>query len=172
MSMPPPPPNYGAAAPQMAVPFASWGQRVAAYFVNVAMLLLLFIPILIVSLILGAVSDALGGLFLILAYLALLVLSFYWYFQEGAKGQSPGKKVMGIQVVNADTGQFIGGGMGIARSLVNGIINGIPCYIGFLWPLWDAKKQTLADKVLKTVVIAGPKQDFMSALKSSIPGMK
>jgi uncharacterized RDD family membrane protein YckC len=156
----------------MAIPFASWGQRFLAVLINFAMVLLLFIPVFIISLILGAVSDALGGLFLILAYLAILVLSFYWYFQEGAKGQSPGKKVMGIQVVNADTGQFIGGGMGIARYFVNSIINGIPCYIGWLWPLWDAKKQTLGDKVLKTVVIAGPKQDFMSALKSSIPGIK
>jgi uncharacterized RDD family membrane protein YckC len=27
------------------------------------------------------------------------------------------------------------------------------CYIGFLWPLWDTKRQTLADKIMQTVVI-------------------
>ena len=29
----------------------------------------------------------------------------------------------------------------------------IICYIGWLFPLWDSKRQTLADKIMKTVVI-------------------
>jgi uncharacterized RDD family membrane protein YckC len=171
MTMPPPPMGYGAPPVTNAIPFASWGQRVAAVLINAVIGLLLFIPIIIVAIIFGLISDALGGLFVIIAYLGLIGLIFYWYFLEGKSGQTPGKKVMGIQVVNADTGQFIGGGMGIARYFVNGIVNGLPCYLGYLWPLWDAKKQTLGDKVMKTVVIAGPKQDFVSAIKTSIPGL-
>ena len=27
------------------------------------------------------------------------------------------------------------------------------CYIGFLFPLWDAKRQTIADKLMKTVCV-------------------
>jgi hypothetical protein len=27
------------------------------------------------------------------------------------------------------------------------------CYVGYLWPLWDGKRQTLADKMLGTVCI-------------------
>ncbi|MDQ1539752.1 MAG: hypothetical protein QOH29_478, partial [Actinomycetota bacterium] len=26
-------------------------------------------------------------------------------------------------------------------------------YLGYLWPLWDSKRQTFADKILKTVVV-------------------
>ena len=26
-------------------------------------------------------------------------------------------------------------------------------YVGYLWPLWDAKRQTFADKIMKTVVV-------------------
>jgi len=32
-------------------------------------------------------------------------------------------------------------------------IDAVICYVGFLFPLWDAKRQTLADKIMKTVVI-------------------
>jgi hypothetical protein len=27
-------------------------------------------------------------------------------------------------------------------------------YLGYLWPLWDAKRQTFADKICSTVVLA------------------
>ena len=54
-------------------------------------------------------------------------------------------------------------GMGIVRWLIPAVIGFIPC-IGFiffivdlLFPLWDAKKQTLHDKAVKSVVIVVPK---------------
>jgi uncharacterized RDD family membrane protein YckC len=30
------------------------------------------------------------------------------------------------------------------------------CYVGYLWPLWDDKRQTFADKILGTVVVERP----------------
>jgi uncharacterized RDD family membrane protein YckC len=179
MTMPPPPPGapqtqYGQPAygqPQMsaAVPFASWGQRVGATLVDGLFGFALYIPVLILTAIGGAISESLGGLIFLLGYVAIIGVTFYFHFLTGKTGQSPGKKVMGIQVVHANTGQFIGGGMGILRNLAH-VVDAIPCYIGFLFPLWDAKKQTLADKVMTTVVVAGPKSDFVSAFKSIIPG--
>jgi len=65
-----------------------------------------------------------------------------------------GKKWAGTRVLREQDGQVIGGGMGIARYILH-ILDAIPCYLGFLWPLWDAKKQTFADKILKTVVVKG-----------------
>jgi hypothetical protein len=50
------------------------------------------------------------------------------------------------------TGQPVGGGLGIGRYFLH-IVDSIPCYIGYLWPLWDAKKQTFADKLVKTLVV-------------------
>ncbi len=29
----------------------------------------------------------------------------------------------------------------------------ITCFIGYLFPLWDDKRQTLADKIMRTVVV-------------------
>ena len=30
------------------------------------------------------------------------------------------------------------------------------CYLGWLWPLWDRRNQTFADKIMNTVVIIQP----------------
>ncbi len=153
---------------QAAVPFASWGQRVLATLIDSGGLLIAFIALAIIGAILSKISSALGGLFLFLGYLLLIAASFYFAFLTGKNGQSPGKKVMGIQVVHANTGQFIGGGMGVVRGLAH-IVDGAICYIGYLLPLFDAKKQTIADKIMSTVVIAGPKQELVSAFTSSLP---
>ena len=87
-------------------------------------------------------------------------VALYFQFLTGSTGASPGKRLMGIKVVKEIYGQVIGGGMGIAGSFIH-IIDGIPCYVGYLWPLWDAKKQTFTDKVMSTVVLANqPKASF------------
>ena len=32
-------------------------------------------------------------------------------------------------------------------------LSAIPCYLGFLWPLWDQRKQAWHDMIAKTVVV-------------------
>ena len=70
----------------------------------------------------------------------------------GTTGQSYGKKIAGTRLILEATGQPPGGGLGIGRFFVH-ILDALPCYLGFLWPLWDSKRQTFADKILKTVVV-------------------
>ena len=36
------------------------------------------------------------------------------------------------------------------------IVDSLVCYLGWLWPLWDSKNQTFADKIMSTVVIIQP----------------
>jgi uncharacterized RDD family membrane protein YckC len=43
--------------------------------------------------------------------------------------------------------------MAFVRDLAH-FLDGI-FYIGYLWPLWDPKRQTFADKVCSTVVLEG-----------------
>jgi len=63
-------------------------------------------------------------------------------------------------VIDERTGRTIGGGLGIVRQIVH-VVDGIICYIGYLFPLWDPKRQTIADKIMTTVVLPNqPKQDF------------
>ena len=49
-------------------------------------------------------------------------------------------------------GQPIGGGMAFVRDLAH-TVDGLICYVGYLMPLWDARRQTVADKMLNTVVL-------------------
>ena len=60
-----------------------------------------------------------------------------------------------IQVLSEATGQPIGFGMSIVRQLAH-FVDGLLFYIGYLFPLWDAKRQTLADKIMSTVVLPIP----------------
>ena len=30
---------------------------------------------------------------------------------------------------------------------------GLPCYLGYFWPLWDPEKQTFSDKVMNTIAV-------------------
>jgi uncharacterized RDD family membrane protein YckC len=84
--------------------------------------------------------------------LLALVWGLYNAYQAGVTGQSFGKRTAGTRLQREVDGQPIGGGLGIGRYFLH-IIDGVPCYLGFLWPLWDAKRQTFADKILKTVVV-------------------
>jgi uncharacterized RDD family membrane protein YckC len=122
--------------------YANWGQRVGAYLIDVA-------PAVVVVIVLSRISVALW----VVGWLLSLGWTIYnrWYL-GGTTGQSLGKKALNIRLVSEETGQPIGMLMAFARDICH-FVDSIICYIGFLFPLWDAKRQTLADKIVKTVVI-------------------
>ena len=41
----------------------------------------------------------------------------------------------------------------IGRDLCHTFIDGFG-YIGFLWPLWDQRRQTFADMIVRTLVVS------------------
>ena len=63
-----------------------------------------------------------------------------------------GKRVTKIKLIGEDTAEPIGALNAFLRDLVH-TVDGF-AYIGYLWPLWDQKKQTFSDKLMKTVVIS------------------
>ena len=73
-------------------------------------------------------------------------------YRQGTTGSSIGKSVLKFKVVSEKTGQPIGFGLSIVRQLAH-VVDAIICYIGYLFPLWDAKRQTLADKIMTTVCL-------------------
>ena len=102
----------------------------------------------------GLVASLLGRGSALGTVLSLLALAWALYncYLGGTTGQSYGKKVAGIRLLSEATGQPIGGGLGIGRYFVH-ILDSLACFVGWLWPLWDSKRQTFADKILKTVVV-------------------
>lgn len=139
-----PPPGYGMPAPDYGQPpmgapeLAPWGTRVVATLIDVAI-------ILAAQLVVSAASRG-------LAQLVALAIEVYFAYMVGTRGQSPGKIAMKITVRREADGQLIGFGTAVLRWLAH-ILDALPIGIGFLWPIWDAKNQTFADKVVGTVVV-------------------
>lgn len=176
---PPPPPGagFGVAGPGGALgalpkeSYTPWLTRVLAWLID-------FIPVAILEgigygLLLGTqetvcVTDTseydlgdfcasgastLGQLsFFITWALSIAYLVWNYGYRQGTTGSSIGKGIMKFKVVSEKTGQPIGFGLSIVRQLAH-IVDGIICYIGYLFPLWDAKRQTLADKIMTTVCL-------------------
>jgi uncharacterized RDD family membrane protein YckC len=117
-----------------------------------------YIVVFIVALILGAIANALYLLVSLVGYLCVLGYFILQMVKQGNTGQTVGKKLIGLKVIKEDTQQPIGAGMGVVRWICH-FLDGI-CFIGYLFPLFDAKKQTFADKIMGTVVIVVPKQPF------------
>jgi uncharacterized RDD family membrane protein YckC len=97
------------------------------------------------------VGLLLGGIGAIVAAFVVVVIL---YLRALAKtGQTWGRKIVGIKVIDEQTGAPPGWGKAIGRSLFASLVSAQIIYIGYLWMLWDDKKQTLHDKVAHTHVI-------------------
>lgn len=88
----------------------------------------------------------------LLSLVGLAYLVWDYGYRQGTTGSSIGKSIMKFKVVSETTGEPLGFGMSVVRQLAH-IVDAIICYIGFLFPLWDAKRQTLADKIMTTVCL-------------------
>jgi len=68
----------------------------------------------------------------------------------GSTGQTPGKKVLGLQVIRT-SGEKISYPRALGRTL--GYIPSSLLYIGYMWAIWDRRKQAWHDKLADTLVI-------------------
>lgn len=84
--------------------------------------------------------------------LALLYLIWNLGYRQGSTGSSIGKSLLRFTVVSENTGQPIGFGLSVLREITH-VVDAAIFYIGYLFPLWDAKRQTLADKIMATVCL-------------------
>lgn len=73
-------------------------------------------------------------------------------FRQGRTGQSVGKSVLHLKLVDATYFQPVGAGKAFLREFLSGLFNQA-CFLNLLWPLWDDQKQTWHDKVMSTYVI-------------------
>ncbi len=160
-----PPPGYGYPAPVI----ASWGARVAAFLLDG---LISSVPIGIgLVVFVGTIKTTPGycdsagycdpdittpspvGLALLgICSLLALAVGIWQLVSEGSSGQTIGKKALGIRLVREADGRPLGFGMAFVRRLAH-VLDGMACYIGYLWPLWDDKGQTFADKIVSSLVI-------------------
>jgi hypothetical protein len=86
------------------------------------------------------------------AILWLAIIFVNAYFQ-GTTGQSLGKKAVGIYTIKKDTGEFLGGAVGIGRQLLH-ILDTLA--LGTGWIVGLITSRTYADMIVGSVVVRRP----------------
>lgn len=141
-------------------PLATVLKRFAAVLMDGILINLTMIPLgvgvfLIWSAVVTAGGDTMltiGTFCVLLGYVVLqsytaLVLAMWAY------GLTPGKWILGIRVVRADTGIPVGFWRMALRQVIGQFLSAIICYLGFIWALFDRNRQAWHDKIAKTLVI-------------------
>jgi uncharacterized RDD family membrane protein YckC len=123
--------------------YSSWLYRVGAYLIDI-------VPVWILIGI--GVASHNSAVYFIFVLAGIAVTAYNRWYQAGKTGQSWGKRALNMSLIGEQTGQPIGPGKAFLRDICH-IVDSVICYVGFLFPLWDAKRQTLADKIMQTVVI-------------------
>jgi uncharacterized RDD family membrane protein YckC len=136
--------------------YAGFWIRVVAALIDTVLILLIVMPLLLA--IYGkeyfmAQSWIQGFWDLMLNYIlpAIAVIMFWIY-----KSATPGKMVLGLKIVDAETGQKLSAGQSIGRYL-GYYVAMLPLFLGLIWVGIDKRKQGLHDKLAGTVVIKDQK---------------
>ena len=80
--------------------------------------------------------------------LTLLVTAFLWHKFTG----TPGKLLLGCQVLDADSGAPVSAQQPVLRYL-GYYVSMLTLMLGFFWIAWDKRKQGFHDKIANTVVL-------------------
>jgi uncharacterized RDD family membrane protein YckC len=162
----PPVPGTGAATP------AGIGQRLIARLIDGLVAFAMTIPAILLFLVGLAIGGAFGAILAFLGgllYIADFAAIFYvMVWAQGVTGQTPGKRMQGIKLVDSSTGGPVGGSGGVIRWLVEAVTIMI-CYLGYIWALFDDRNQTLYDKILDNEVVLGEKGGIMPIFPDGKP---
>jgi uncharacterized RDD family membrane protein YckC len=82
----------------------------------------------------------------------LLLLAYFSFFEGSASGQTVGKKLLNIRVVDLGNAESIGFIRAAVRNVVAYFVSVI-FLLGYLWMLWDKERQTWHDKVASSIVV-------------------
>ena len=129
---------------QPSLPFAGWWQRVGATIVDVLIFWVFLLPSIVVSNTGGA-----SGLSALLYVAGAVAFVTFYCRRVGSQGQSWGMSATGYKIVDERTGAVIGTGRAVGRYFAR-LLSALPCYLGFLWPLWDSENRTFHDMIVRT----------------------
>ncbi|MYQ77979.1 MULTISPECIES: RDD family protein [unclassified Streptomyces] len=137
-------PGYGARPP-----LSGWWRRVGAIVIDG---IVIGIPYGILLGIGGGVGGGAGSAIVFLGIVVGIGGGLFKLYKEGTTGQWIGKKALGISLLREADGRPLGFGMAFVRYIAH-FLDSLACYLGWLWPLWDDKNQTFADKICSSVVV-------------------
>jgi uncharacterized RDD family membrane protein YckC len=135
--------------------YAGFGDRLVADLIDGIVLLLVALPAYVVDRVVFNLNTGLfdeGEDFGATDAVMVCWFLFHLTYLVGTRGQSWGRKLVGIKVVGTD-GAPIGFWRALFRNLFAAALSAPPLYLGFLWVIWDPDKQAWHDKVFGTYVI-------------------
>ncbi len=126
--------------------------------------------LLAVALVAGGISPELEGPFKLGIAVTLLTIfgglvimhGIYWVAFTGLRGQTPGKALLGIRVVDAE-GRRPGLRRAFMREIIGKFLSKLVCYLGYLWAFADQRHQTWHDKIAGTYVVTAGSPDTNSS---------
>jgi uncharacterized RDD family membrane protein YckC len=156
-AQPPAPPPVSAAGPPREALAGFWRRLVAAF---------------LDWLLIGIVAAAIGELFGVEAPtppaasgdgvqfqfqpapgpFILVELAYFTWFHATSAGQSIGNRILGIRVLDEDTGRSLPYSRAFVRALMSNL-SALPCFLGFFWMLWEPRKRTWHDMVANSTVV-------------------
>ena len=141
------PPSPPPVEPLVRAEHVGFGMRFGAWLIDLAAIVAISIALSILSLF-GSFLLDFGGF----GFPALLIPWLYFWLFTGLTGQTPGKMLIGIKVVD-EQGNVPGLGRAALREIVGKPISTIPFFLGFLWIGWDGRKEGWHDKIARTSVV-------------------
>ncbi len=152
--------EYGPDAPT----YALWGMRTRAFMFD---LLVTFAFPLTMAIVAAIVHEATTGpngetsryldFLEVVPFLsgAMIVGLWVWnrVLRQGRTGQSLGKSLLRLQVVDHHVRRTIGPGRTLLRELCH--VLDLFLYLGFLRPLWHVQRKTFADQLAQSIVTTG-----------------
>lgn len=138
-------------------PLAGVLNRFAAVLVDGLLPFALCIPAVIVVMLVqgggpGDLSTIIGTFFVLLTLVAQLCYTALM-LAMWSRGLTPGKYWLGVQVIHRPTGLPVSFWRMALREFIGKWVSAIVCYLGFIWPLFDANRQGFHDKVAGTLVV-------------------
>ncbi len=147
-----------------AVQYAGFWARVAAYFVDFAIIMIAYLVLGIAGIFGGPMVATLMGV------LSFFLNLLYWPVMESSARQATfGKQLLGLQVTTLDGDQtsFL---RALGRNLAK-FLSALPLCLGFVMAAFTGRKQCLHDMVASCVVVQNGPSRFAKALLVSVLGL-
>jgi uncharacterized RDD family membrane protein YckC len=98
-------------------------------------------------------SSPFGVICFVAMWLAIIGYGLWNFgYRQGRTGSSVGKTALHLRVVDVASSEPIGVLNSVIRQFAHAA-DTLSLGLGYLWPLWDPKRQTFADKLASTVCV-------------------
>ncbi|OUD13962.1 RDD family protein [Thioflexithrix psekupsensis] len=134
------------------VEYVGLWKRFVANFVDGFLMAIVFVPLALFiapdTVELGTMNETNSGFDYLFSLMQMLIVIIFWIY----KSATPGKMLMSAYIVDAKTGGKPSAGQFVVRYLMY-FVSAVVLFLGFIWIIFDSRKQGWHDKIAGTVVI-------------------